>query len=57
MDLRKIYHEANCLIAQTHGSTDVPENGNVTVIVDGITYIVHFRKVESGWNIIKAEKG
>lgn len=57
MDLQKIYREANCLIAQTYGSTDVPENGNVTVIVDGITYIVHFRKVESGWNIIKAEKG
>lgn len=53
MDLAKIHYEANRLIAEIYGSTIVPENGSVTVIVDGIRYIVYFRKVETGWVITK----
>lgn len=56
MDLAKIHYEANCLIAETYGSTIVPENGSVTVIVDGIRYIVCFRKVETGWVITNTNK-
>lgn len=56
MDFAKIHYEANCLIAQTYGSTAVPESGSVPVTVDGIRYIVYFRKVESGWNIVRTER-
>lgn len=35
MDLPKIHYEANCLIAQTYGSTVLPESGSVTITVDG----------------------
>ncbi|WP_178495445.1 MULTISPECIES: PDC sensor domain-containing protein [Bacteroidales] len=56
MDLPKIHYEANCLIAQTYGSTVLPESGSVTITVDGVRYVVYFRKVESGWNIVNTER-
>ncbi len=56
MDLVKIHYQANCLIAQTYNSTVLPENGSVTLIVDGVSYIVYFCKVESGWNIVRTKK-
>lgn len=56
MDKAKIHYEANCLIAQTYGSTVVPENGSVTVTIDGIRYIAYFRKVENGWIITRTDK-
>lgn len=56
MDKAKIHYEANCLIAQTYGSTSVPENGSVVVTVDGIRYIAYFCKVETGWNIVRTER-
>lgn len=56
MDLAQIYHKANLLIAQTYGLTGIPEKGYVIVFVNDIKYIVHFYRMESGWNIEKVEE-
>ena len=49
MDFNKIYHEANMKIADTYGTTGVPEKGDITVIVDNKSYKVYFEKKEDGW--------
>lgn len=57
MDLAQIYHKANLLIAQTYGLTGIPEKGYVIVFVNDVKYIVHFYRMENGWNIEKVEEG
>ena len=56
MDLAQIYHKANLLIAQTYGLTGIPEKGYVIVFVNDVKYIVHFYRMENGWNIEKVEE-
>ena len=58
MDIAKIHHEANCLIAETYGTTSIPVLGSVIVTDKGKSYKVHFQKVEEekeGWNITYTE--
>lgn len=55
MNIPKIHHEANLLIAATYGTTSIPEKGSVVVNVDGELYRAYFQKVETGWIVIKTE--
>lgn len=56
MNIAKIHQEANSLIAQTYGTTGIPESGSVVVTVDGVKCIAYFRKVETGWIITGTNK-
>ena len=55
MNLAKIHNDANSLIADTYGVTEIPNHGSVIVSDDGKTYKVYFEKVESGWLITETK--
>ena len=55
MNIAKIHHEANSLIAATYGTSGIPDFGSVIVSDEGKSYRVHFQKKETGWIITRTE--
>ena len=49
MNIAKIHHEANSLIAETYGTTNISEFGSVIVTGEEKSYRVYFQKKETGW--------